>query len=92
MLKVEVVYIEPSQLIKQELLVPAGTSVLQAIQKAQLETYLVFNASTAENVGIFSKKVQLDAQVQMGDRIEIYRRLLADPKAARRQKVLLKTK
>ena len=35
-------------------------------------------------VGIFSKQRELQDVVQAGDRIEIYRPLLIDPKAARR--------
>ena len=37
-------------------------------------------------VGVFSKPRQLTDRVQEGDRIEIYRRLLIDPKEARRIK------
>lgn len=37
--------------------------------------------------GIFSVPVQLDALVKAGDRVEIYRPLLLDPKEKRRQRV-----
>ena len=37
-----------------------------------------------ENVGIFSRKVSLDHVLREGDRIEIYRPLLVDPKEVRR--------
>lgn len=37
-----------------------------------------------QKLGIFSKIVQLDDQLQPGDRIEIYRPLKIDPKQARR--------
>ncbi len=37
-------------------------------------------------VGIFSQLVRLDHIVQAGDRIEIYRELIVDPKTARRQR------
>ncbi len=37
-------------------------------------------------VGIFSRTVKLDALVKDGDRIEIYRPLLADPKEIRRRR------
>jgi len=35
-------------------------------------------------VGIFGKQVSLQTLLRAGDRIEIYRPLLADPKSARR--------
>ena len=38
------------------------------------------------SVGIFSRKVTLDYLLSAGDRVEIYRPLLADPKEVRRQK------
>ena len=36
--------------------------------------------------GIFSKLTKLDATVRAKDRIEIYRPLIADPKAVRKQR------
>lgn len=35
------------------------------------------------DVGIYSQRVALDSQIEAGDRIEIYRPLLIDPKQAR---------
>jgi putative ubiquitin-RnfH superfamily antitoxin RatB of RatAB toxin-antitoxin module len=41
----------------------------------------------AENkVGIFSKPCTLSTQLRKGDRVEIYRPLIADPKEIRRQR------
>jgi hypothetical protein len=37
-------------------------------------------------VGIFSKPCKLDTQLRVGDRVEIYRPLIADPKEVRRQR------
>ena len=37
-------------------------------------------------VGIFGKRCARDTLVKNGDRIEIYRRLIADPKDARRRR------
>ncbi len=39
-----------------------------------------------QKVGVFSRIVPLDYVVQYGDRIEIYRELLADPKEIRKQR------
>ena len=41
-------------------------------------------------VGIFSKVVPLSTKLKPGDRIEIYRPLLVDPKEKRRQRALKK--
>ncbi len=40
----------------------------------------------AANVGIWSKRVMLDTVVRDGDRVEIYRPLVADPKQVRRRR------
>ena len=37
-------------------------------------------------VGIFSRKVSLDDELREGDRVEIYRPLIADPKEMRKQR------
>ena len=42
-------------------------------------------------VGIFGKKKSLDTVLRDGDRVEIYRPLVADPKDARRRRVAKKT-
>lgn len=89
MLKIDVVYAAKDSLLKKELTVAQGTTVLQAIQLAKLQQFLLYNNEQIENIGIFSKKVLPDTLVQAGDRIEIYRPLLADPKEARRKKILL---
>lgn len=39
------------------------------------------------SVGIFSRKVTLDTPVKPGDRVEVYRPLLSDPKEKRRKRV-----
>lgn len=39
------------------------------------------------SVGIFSRKVTLDTLVKPGDRVEVYRPLLSDPKEKRRKRV-----
>jgi len=46
---------------------------------------------SAIHVGIYSKRVTLDAVVKAGDRIEIYRPLLLDPKEQRRKRVNTKS-
>lgn len=54
------------------------------IQSGILEIFPDINLAT-QSIGIFGKKCQLANQVSPGDRIEIYRPLLIDPKEARRK-------
>lgn len=39
-----------------------------------------------DGVGIFSKPTTLDTPLREGDRVEIYRKLIADPKQARKRR------
>jgi len=84
-LDVEVAYATPQRQLIVKLRVPPGTTVAQAIEASAIrEQFPQIEARPA--VGIFSRKVTLDYLLSAGDRVEIYRPLLADPKEARRQK------
>lgn len=65
--------------------VPAGTTVRQAVLVCALEDAASLDVANAP-LGIFGKQVSAPDQQQVaeGDRIEIYRPLLADPKEIRR--------
>ncbi len=83
-IRCEVTYALPD---KQKLLVmqvPEGTTAIQAVQLSRIsEGFSGVSIDTSE-LGIFSQSVSNDYVVQDGDRIEIYRPLLIDPKEARR--------
>ncbi|VVM76692.1 Protein RnfH [Pseudomonas fluorescens] len=85
-IEVEVVYAAVDRQVLLAVAVPAGTTVRGALQKSGIGQ--VFAELDLANcpVGIFAKQI-LDPDsraVQAGDRIEIYRPLLADPKEVRR--------
>jgi uncharacterized protein len=86
MIRVEVVYaaVDRQQLLSLE--VPAGTTLLDAVQASGIgKLFPEFDLSTCA-LGIFGKVIN-DPHVhplQDGERIEIYRPLLADPKEVRR--------
>jgi putative ubiquitin-RnfH superfamily antitoxin RatB of RatAB toxin-antitoxin module len=81
---VEVVYALPEKQYLYTVNVAEGSTVEAAI-KASGILELRSDIDLAKNkVGIFSRPVKLGDEVQSGDRIEIYRPLLADPKELRR--------
>lgn len=82
---VEVAYATPGRQLIVQLQVPAGTTVAQAIEISAIRDRFA-EIQARPVVGIFSRKVALDHPLAAGDRVEIYRPLLIDPKAARRQK------
>lgn len=85
LLPIEVAYATPQRQLIVKLQVPVGTTVEQAIEASALRVQ--FPAIEARpTVGIFSCIVTLDTHLAAGDRVEIYRPLVVDPKEARRQK------
>ena len=83
--EVEIVYgVTGAQIIRQK--VPGNTTLKQAIEQSGiLEMYPEIDLDSNE-VGIFSRKRELQDVVRPGDRIEIYRPLKVDPKEARRRR------
>ena len=83
-LSIEIAYASAQQSWLIPLNVEKGTTVQQAIIiSGILEQCPDINLQT-NKVGLFSKIVELDVLVRAGDRIEIYRPLILDPKEARR--------
>jgi len=79
-ISVEVVYALPEKQYQLYVKVEQGSTVEQAIEKSGLLEL------TSNKVGIYSRPVKLGDEVNEGDRIEIYRPLIADPKELRRQR------
>lgn len=85
-IQVEVVYALPEKQYLRTVTVTEGSTIEQAIIASGLPE-LRKDINLAENkVGIFSRAAKLRDVVQAGDRVEIYRPLLADPKELRRQR------
>jgi putative ubiquitin-RnfH superfamily antitoxin RatB of RatAB toxin-antitoxin module len=85
MITVEVAYALPEEQVILSLEVDSDCSVEVAIKRSGiLESYPQIDLST-DKVGIFGKMCKLNATLRHKDRIEIYRKLIADPKESRRQ-------
>ncbi|CAH0532788.1 hypothetical protein VST7929_00635 [Vibrio stylophorae] len=86
LLHVEVAYALPARQQVYHLAVTPDSTVEAIIrQSGVLETFPEIDLAV-NKVGIYSRTVQLAASVQDGDRIEIYRPLIADPKEIRRKR------
>lgn len=83
---VEVAYAKPEEQRIIELQVPSGTTVAQAIERSGIRELFPEIDLNQNKVGIFGKLSSLDAVLQPGDRVEIYRPLIADPKEARKRR------
>jgi len=85
-IRVEVAYALPDKQAIVEVDVAEGTSALEAARQsgiaAQFEGIDLDNAK----LGIFGKSVSANQVLREGDRVEIYRPLIADPKEVRRER------
>ncbi|MDH5766247.1 MAG: RnfH family protein [Gammaproteobacteria bacterium] len=86
LIHVEVAYARPDQQVIVELDVPTGTTIEQLVlESGILETFPEIDLEK-NKLGIFGKLVKKDSVLNQGDRVEIYRPLIADPKEVRRQR------
>lgn len=86
MLKIELACALPEQVWRIVLQVPEGSTVSDVIETAGLRQSHPLLFPLTDNIGIFGKLCDGDTRVRDGDRVEIYRTLLADPKEARRNR------
>lgn len=83
---VEVAYAYPDKFFLKKLYLDSPLSIQSVIlQSGILEKYTEIDLRQ-NKVGIFSRPAKLTDLVEDGDRIEIYRPLIADPKEIRRKR------
>ena len=85
-IRVEVVHATPERQVLLALDVPLGCTVLEAIERSTVREAFPGLVVDPGAVGIFGRKAPPDRVLRAGDRVEIYRPLLADPKEARRKR------
>jgi len=83
---VEVAYARPDEQLILEVELAAGSTLLQAIEQSGILERFPEIDPAAMKVGIFGKLKKQDQVIQPGDRVEIYRPLIADPKQVRKQR------
>jgi len=88
LITVEVAYATPAKQLILKLRVNQGTTAGEAIEASGIREHFP-EIEPRPVVGIFSRKTALDSPLSDGDRVEIYRPLVADPKEVRRQKAEL---
>ena len=86
---IEVVITAPGDARIVEMSVPAGTTVRQAIERVRHQQGMDGIEVNYHDVGIYSRKCNVDKLVSPGDRIEIYRPLVIEPKNRRKLKAKL---
>jgi uncharacterized protein len=85
LIPVEVVFALPEKQRIVQLDVPVGTTAFEAVTLSEIDQ--VFDELTISpdlKLGVWGKAVTADRALEAGERVEIYRPLLADPKEVRK--------
>jgi putative ubiquitin-RnfH superfamily antitoxin RatB of RatAB toxin-antitoxin module len=86
MLKVEVVYAMPDRQVRYMLELEDGATVGEAVARSGALAEFPDIDLARSRVAIYGRLVALGARLGHGDRVEILRPLIADPKAVRRRR------
>ena len=85
-INVEVAYAEPDKQLILPVNIDQGTTVGGAIVQSGMMMHFPDLDIENSKVGIFGKVTKMTTILQDGDRVELYRPLIADPKEVRRQR------
>lgn len=88
LITIEVAHARPEKQVLKSLQVVAGTTVQQAIELSGIREDFPDLEVDPQRLGVFSNRASPDQPLRQGDRVEIYRPLIADPKEARRKRAL----
>jgi hypothetical protein len=85
-MKIEVAYALAEEQVIIPLTVEGDITIKEAIHRSHLlDRYPEINLNE-NKVGVFGKLMRLQDNLRDGDRVEIYRKLVADPKEARKNR------
>ena len=85
LIEVEVAYARPDKQVIVPVNVSENATVEEVIRRSGILRQFPEIDLEQNKVGIFGKLSKLSASVRPGDRVEIYRGLIADPKEVRRE-------
>lgn len=85
-IRIQICYATPQEQILLDLMVPRDTSIVEAIKLSQILARCPEMTLEQSKFGIFGKLKPTDTPLRNGDRVEIYRPLIADPMEARRRR------
>ena len=85
-MNIEVCHVDPSGATRIVITLAEGATLADAIDRSRIIERLSLDRASI-SFGIFGKRAGLNAHLLDGDRVEIYRPLIVDPKEARRRRV-----
>ena len=87
LIDIEVAYATPQRQAVIRLRLPPGSTLRQAVERSGLLAEFPEISLETCKLGVFGRLRKADELLEAGDRVEIYRPLIADPKQARRARV-----
>ncbi|MCK6375181.1 MAG: RnfH family protein [Zoogloea sp.] len=84
-MQIGVAYSEPGNQIWVTIEVPDTATVTDAIKRSGILDQFPHIDLTKQKVGVFGRLVKPDAALRPGDRVEIYRGIIADPETVPRR-------
>ncbi len=90
MLVVEVIYALPDRAERYRLTLPEGATAGQAVERSGVLTAHPEIDLMRCGIAVFGRRVPPDWRLRPGDRVEVLRPLVADPKSARRDRAARK--
>ncbi|MFZ1624571.1 MAG: RnfH family protein [Gammaproteobacteria bacterium] len=87
LIEVQVAYARPDTQVVKDLSVPVGTRARTALRLSGLGAEFPEIDVERCPLGIYSREINDERVLQAGDRLEVYRPLLKDPRTARREAV-----
>ncbi|MBK1693791.1 RnfH family protein [Chromatium weissei] len=84
-MKINVIYAQAKRQLWLDVDVPEGSTIQNAIDCSGILTQCPEIDLEQQKVGVFGKVSPLNTVLADGDRIEIYRALIADPKAIKKR-------
>lgn len=85
-IQIEVAYALPQKQVLKSLKLPAGSTLMAAIEASGLLRDFPEIDLEKNKVGVFGKLGKPDTVLRDQDRVEVYRPLMADPKEVRKQR------
>ena len=86
MIPVEVAYATPERQLILEVMVPAGSEARDAVMASTIDRYFPDLDREQADLAIWGKLARPGQKLEAGDRVEILRPLIADPKEGRRKR------
>jgi uncharacterized protein len=85
-ISIELVYAQPQHSIAKALRLKQGATIAEALAAAAQDADFQGVDLASSPVGIFGRVANRDMKLSDGDRVEIYRPLMEEPKLARRKR------